>query len=244
MSRPSSRRAAPDIAALEAEIGHAFAQRALLMTALTHVSALSGEEGRTASYQRLEFLGDRVLGLAVADMLVRHLPASDEGDLSRRLADLVRKETCAEVAEAWGASAHVRLGTGFVTQGRRNRAILGDVCEAIIGAVFLDAGFETARAVVERAFSPRMLTPARPLRDAKTQLQEWAQARGLPLPVYHTVSRAGPDHAPVFRIEAIVEGLPSAIGDGPSKRAAEQAAASAFLAREGVSVQQAQQAQQ
>lgn len=229
-----ARRNPPGLDPLEAALGYAFRDRALLQRALTHVSALSSEEARTGSYQRLEFLGDRVLGLAIAAMLTRAFPDAEEGDLSRHLAALVRKESCATVAVAWGVPPHLRLGLGFVAAGRRNQAILGDVCEAIIGAVYLDGGFEPARALVETAFAPLMQATGGPPRDAKTALQEWAQKQGLPVPVYRLVDREGPDHAPVFRLAAIVDGLAPVEGVGASKRAAQQAAAEAFLRREGV----------
>lgn len=230
-----ARRSKPDVQGLEAAIGHSFADRALLSCALTHVSALSSQEGRTGSYQRLEFLGDRVLGLAICDLLVARFPAADEGELSRRLADLVRKESCADVAEAWGVGAHLRLGGGYgALGGRRNRAVLADVCEAIVGAVFLDSDFPTAKAVVARAFGVRMESASGPKRDAKTTLQEWAQGQGRPTPVYREVGRTGPDHAPSFRIAVEVEGVEPADAVGTSKRLAEQAAAESMLKREGV----------
>jgi ribonuclease-3 len=222
----------PDLARLEAVLGHAFSDRAHLATALTHMSAQSE---RLLSYQRLEFLGDRVLGLAVADMLFRQFPRAEEGDLSRRLADLVRKETCAEVAQGWNVGAFMRLGEGEILGGaRKNRAILADACEAIIGAVFLDGGYEAARALVERSFGERLARPPRPLRDAKTTLQEWAQGQGYATPTYRERGRSGPDHAPVFRVAAQIAGLADAEAEGPSKRLAEQAAAEAFLRREGL----------
>ena len=229
-----TRRRAPGIAELEAAIGHAFADRSLIATALTHVSALPEGGERVASYQRLEFLGDRVLGLTIADLLFRRFPGAEEGELSRRLAGLVRKETCAEVAREWNIGPHLRLGPGEAQSGgRRKEAILGDVAEAILGAVFVDAGFEAARALVERAFGSRLEAPARRLRDAKTGLQEWAQAKGLPTPTYEIVAREGPDHAPRFTVRALVEGLTPADGEGGSRRAAEMAAAETMLRREG-----------
>ncbi len=227
-----SGRKAPDTARLEAALGYRFADPALLATALTHMSA---EESRLASYQRLEFLGDRVLGLSVADLLFRQFPQSEEGNLSRRLADLVRKETCAEVAQSWNLGQFMRLGEGEILGGaRKNKAILADACEAIIGAVFIDGGYEAARALVERAFGERMLKPVRPLRDAKTALQEWAQGKGYPTPTYSERGRSGPDHAPVFVVAAKITGLADAEARGPSKRLAEQAAAETFLRREGL----------
>uniref|UniRef100_A0A9E8A909 Ribonuclease 3 n=1 Tax=Bosea sp. NBC_00436 TaxID=2969620 RepID=A0A9E8A909_9HYPH len=225
-------RKAPDTARLEAALGHRFADPNLLTTALTHMSA---EGSRLASYQRLEFLGDRVLGLSVAELLFRQFPQSEEGNLSRRLADLVRKETCAEVALGWNLGQFMRLGEGEILGGaRKNKAILADACEAIIGAVFIDGGYEAARALVERAFGERMLKPVRPLRDAKTALQEWAQGRGYPTPTYSERGRSGPDHAPVFVVAAKITGLADAEARGPSKRLAEQAAAETFLKREGL----------
>jgi ribonuclease-3 len=225
----------PPISALEAAIGHTFSDAKLLSRALTHVSAASGDLARSDTYQRLEFLGDRVLGLAVSDMLYRTFPDAAEGELSRRLADLVRKESCAEVAIEWGVGPHIRLGEGEAqTGGRKKVAILGDICEALIGAVFLDAGFEAARDAVVRAWTGRMHAPRRPLRDPKTALQEWAQARGKPTPVYREVARSGPPHAPVFVIAVEIEDMDGAEATGASKRIAEQSAAQAFLIREGV----------
>jgi ribonuclease-3 len=225
----------PPISALEAAIGHDYADSQLLFRALTHVSAASSEVTRRDTYQRLEFLGDRVLGLAVSDMLYRVFPEADEGELSRRLADLVRKESCAEVAIEWGVGPHIRLGDGEAqTGGRKKIAILGDICEALIGAAFLDAGFDAARGIVERAWTSRMHAPRRPLRDPKTALQEWAQARGKPTPVYKEVGRSGPPHAPVFVIAVEIENMDGAEATGSSKRIAEQSAAQAFLIREGV----------
>ncbi len=221
-----------DVSALETRIGHLFADGDLIAAALTHVSAANGS--RRETYQRLEFLGDRVLGLVVSEMLYQAFPLADEGELSRRLADLVRKESCAEVALEWGAQDFVRLGEGERQGGAIKTAILGDICESIIGAVFLDAGYASAGAVVRDAFEARMRSPRRPLRDPKTALQEWAQARGLPTPLYREIGRAGPDHAPEFTISVDVPGYPPAEAKGLAKRLAEQAAAARFIAREGI----------
>ena len=225
----------PPIADLEAAMGHVFKDRLVLTRALTHVSAVANDAARSETYQRLEFLGDRVLGLAISDMLCAAFPQAAEGELSRRLADLVRKESCAEVAVEWGVGPHLKLGDGEAqTGGRKKVAILGDVCEALIAAVFLDAGFDKAREVVAKAWTARMHAPRRPLRDPKTALQEWAQGRGKPTPVYREISRTGPAHAPVFVIAVEVEDLSPAEATGASKRIAEQSAAQAFLEREGV----------
>jgi ribonuclease-3 len=222
--------------ALQARIGHRFSDPSLLERALTHVSALPAQTPRRAdSYQRLEFLGDRVLGLSVSAMLLETFPEAEEGELSRRLADLVRKETCAEVARDWGVGDVLRLGEGEAqTGGAQKSAILGDICESILGAVFLDAGYGAAEALVRRFFSEKMRNPARPLRDPKTALQEWAQARGLPTPVYRQAARSGPDHAPIFLIEVMINGFEPSTAEGSSKRFAEQASARKFLEREGV----------
>lgn len=227
-------RAKPNLSELESGIGYQFGNAALLKRALTHVSASSAKVRRD-SYQRLEFLGDRVLGLVVADMLLTEFPEADEGELSRRLAELVRRETCTDIAVGWGVAPYLRIGAGEAHGGaRRNATILADVCEAIVGAVYCDGGFEAARALVARSFGSRLHAPVRPLRDAKTQLQEWAQGLGKPAPTYHLGSRSGPDHAPHFVIEVRVDGLPPAKGEGRAKRDAEQAAASAMLARENI----------
>jgi ribonuclease-3 len=153
--------------------------------------------------------------------------------LSRRLADLVRRESCAEVAYEWGLENHVRLGESERQSGAKD-AILADICESVIGAVFLDGGYAAAKEVVARAFAPRMRAPRRPLRDPKTALQEWAQARGLETPLYRETGRTGPHHAPEFTVEVVVKGFAAEAARGGSKRNAEQAAASAFLTREGI----------
>ncbi len=228
-----------DARALETAIGHEFHDESLLARALTHVSAVpaKGREGvrRDESYQRLEFLGDRVLGLAVSAMLYRTFPAADEGEMSRRLAELVRRESCAEVAAEWNIASFVRLGESEGQAGGATQiAILADVCEALVGAVFLDAGFEAAGGVVERAWGPHLLKPRRPLRDAKTALQEWAQGRGLAAPLYREVKRFGPPHEPQFTIAVQVGGYLDEEATGGSKRVAEQAAAAAFLKREKI----------
>jgi ribonuclease-3 len=229
------RRSRRTATALEERIGYRFADAALLNCALTHISALKGPRNRTGSYQRLEFLGDHVLGLVISDMLFRGFPKADEGELSRRLADLVRKETCAEIAGSIDLGTAIKLGSSEVNAGARQRpAILADVCEALIGAVYLDGGYAQAAALVRRLWQERMQAKAQPLRDPKTLLQEWAQARGLPTPAYREVARSGPDHNPEFRVAVQLPHFAPAEGSGRSKRAAEQAAAAAMLVREGV----------
>src|SRR5207237_10938244 len=174
------------LTSIEARIGHKFAKRTLLATAFTHVSALNpAKRHRADSYQRMEFLGDHVLGLVVSDMLYRAFPKADEGELSKRLADLVRKETCADVAKSLGLAEEMKLGQmGGPASARLRISVLGDICEALIGAVFLDGGFAAAAQLVERNWVERMRKHRRPLRDPKTVLQEWAQANALPTPVY------------------------------------------------------------
>jgi ribonuclease-3 len=229
------RRRRRSTAGFEERIGYRFKDAALLEQALTHISALTGARNRASSYQRLEFLGDHVLGLVVSDMLFRAFAKADEGEMSRRLADLVRKEACADVAREIDLGEAIRLGASEANAGGRGRiAILADVCEALIGAVFIDGGYPAASALIERLWSERMRTPARPLRDSKTVLQEWAQARGLPTPAYREVERKGPDHDPEFRVTVELPKLAPAEGLGRSKRAAEQAAAAAMLTHAGV----------
>ncbi len=223
-------RAEPDIAKLQAAIGHIFGDRSLLEQALTHVSSVKGGAIRLQSYQRLEFLGDRVLGLAVAAMLSRTFPEAEEGELARRMAELVRKETCADVARDWNVGPNIRLGAGEAQSGGRKRqTILADCCEAIIGAVFLDAGYAAAEKVVERAWRERLTGADGGRRDPKTLLQELAQARRFGMPVYTEVSRTGPAHRMRFVMAVEVDALGRTEGEGASKREAEQAAARALL---------------
>ncbi|MDX7950767.1 ribonuclease III [Lichenihabitans sp. Uapishka_5] len=223
------------LAVVEAHLGHTFADRGLLAHALTHISALPADRARIGSYQRLEFLGDRVLGLVVSAMLYEAFPNAEEGEMSRRLAALVRRETCAEIAREWQVGQAVFLGDNEAGAGGREKpAILSDICEALIGAVFIEAGFERAAAIVRAAWTERMRQPSRPLQDPKTALQEWAQGRGRPTPLYRETGRTGPAHAPVFTLSVTVDGCAPASGSGTSKRVAEQVAAQTFLQREGL----------
>ena len=232
--RRGSKKRIAAASALEKTIDYRFKDRDLLERSLTHISAIAGGS-RANSYQRLEFLGDHVLGLIISDMLFRSFAKADEGELSRRLADLVRREACADVARAMQLGEAIRLGSSEANAGGRTRtAILADVCEALIGAVYLDGGYQAAEQLVEKFWGERMRVPARPLRDPKTMLQEWAQARGLPTPAYKEVERTGPHHNPEFRISVSLPNREPAEGIGRSKRSAEQAAAAALLKREGV----------
>ncbi|MDD7908364.1 MULTISPECIES: ribonuclease III [Pseudovibrio] len=221
--------------ALEKRIQYSFKDKSLLEKALSHASALPASDAPLKSYQRLEFLGDRVLGLSVATMLEKHFPHAEEGELARRLNQLVKKETCAEVARELKIGDHMRLGDSECQSGGRGKtALLADMCESILAAIYLDSGFEAANKFVNTHFAGRMLSYKGPLRDAKTTLQEWAQSKGRPTPIYEVVDRSGPDHAPVFNIRVTVEGVDPGEACGASKRVAEQSAAELILRREGV----------
>lgn len=218
------------LAELSARLGYHFADWDLLVEALTHPSAIM--RPGDASYQRLEFLGDRVLALVVSQMLFERFPAESEGHLARRLNELVRYETCAEVARELGLGAHLVLGAGEQRAGGSDKpAILGDACEAVIGAIFRDGGFAAARDVVISCWSQRVDNAIAAPRDAKTALQEWAQGRGLPPPTYRLIERSGADHAPEFAISVLIAGHGEADARGGSKRAAEQQAAQLLLTR-------------
>lgn len=219
------------VAALSTVLGHGFARPELLVQALTHPSIQQGRRPRvSAPYERLEFLGDRVLGLVVAEMLFNRYPDEAEGALARRHAALVRRETLARVAEQIGLGRHLALARSEEEAGGRNNpGILADACEAVIGALYADAGFEVAAAFVRSRWQPLMEESLAPPKDAKTALQEWAQGRGLPLPAYRVLGQEGPAHEPIFLMEASLEGVGSTVGRGPSKRVAEQAAAGALL---------------
>ncbi len=220
---------------LEQRLGYAFKNPALLTRALTHSSAVAPSRRTSESYQRLEFLGDRVLGLVVAHMLSDRMPKSNEGELSRTLNSLVRKETCARVARKLGLGSFVRLGESEARTGGADKdAILGDVCEAVIGAIYADGGLDPAFTFVSRMFGDNLdVTQARRA-DAKTALQEWAQGQGLEPPSYTETSRSGPDHAPIFTISVSVRGYEPITASGTSKKLAEHLAAEKFLLREDV----------
>lgn len=226
---------ARDREALEARLGYAFKDAALLQRALTHSSAVSPSKRTADSYQRFEFLGDRVLGLVVADMLCQRLPKANEGELSRTLNSLVRKETCARVARSLGMGSFIKLGESEARTGGADKdAILGDVCEAVIGAMYADGGLEPAYTFVARMFGDNLDVAQARKADAKTALQEWAQGKGLEPPTYLETARSGPDHAPVFTISVVVRGFEPIMAEGTSKKLAEHQAAEKFLLREGV----------
>lgn len=216
-----------DLRAFEERIGHRFADPALLVRAVTHASMSSANRDDN---QRLEFLGDRVLGLVMAEALLALDSGATEGQLAPRFNALVRKETCADVAREIDLGKVLKLGRSeMISGGRRKLALLGDAIEAVIAAVYLDGGFEAAKTVILRLWGARIDAVDDDARDAKTALQEWAQARKLAPPQYVQTARSGPDHAPVFTIAARLENGKQAQATAPSKRAAEQAAASTLL---------------
>jgi ribonuclease III len=233
---------------LEKAIGYTFKNRDLFSHALTHASVRSGKQpaGKTKSdpkrksgqppavsahdNERLEFLGDRVLGLAIAELLWSTYPTDSEGQLAKRFNGLVRGETCASIGRNIGLGPFLILsGSEADSGGRAKDTILADGVEALLGALFIEAGFDKAREIVRRLWLPLLDDMPEATTDPKSALQEWAQGQGLPLPRYTEVTRQGPDHAPHFVSEVRVPGHPPARGEGPSKRIAEQAAATAML---------------
>ena len=229
------------VQALSRRLGYAFRDSALLERALTHASVGEGASNQPSGKaprdnERLEFLGDRVLGLLVAERLGRDWPDADEGRLSARLHALVDKTACARVGEGLGVGPALRLSAGETkTGGRRKAGVIADAVEAILAAVYLDGGLEAARDVFERAWAEELATPSAPaLTNPKSALQEWAQGRGRPLPSYRVVDRAGSDHAPTFTVEVVVQGVEPLTAQGRSRQEAEKAAATAMLKREGV----------
>lgn len=223
------------VQALEARLGHAFSDPGLLERALTHPSV--GEGGKAVpDYQRLEFLGDRVLGLLVAERLSADHPKADEGELSRRLHALVDRDSCARVARRLEVGPALRLSPGETKTGGRDKdGILADVTEALMAAVYLDGGLDAARALFQRIWAEELAGGGHPRHaNPKSGLQEWAQGQGRPLPAYEVVGRSGPDHAPVFTVQVTVEGLEPLTARGRSRQEAEKAAATAMLSREGL----------
>lgn len=217
-----------ELTEFQSRLGHDFARPDLLQQALTHSSLSSPTR---SDNQRLEFLGDRVLGLVIAEALLERDPDASEGTLAPQFNALVRKETCAEVALAIDLGAALRLGRSeMLSGGRRKTAVLGDAMEAVLAAVYTDAGFDVSRKLILRLWAPHMETVEDSARDPKTALQEWAQARGMKPPKYVELSRSGPDHAPVFEIEARLADGRNSVAKASAKRAAQQDAARALLA--------------
>jgi ribonuclease III len=220
-----------DLRAFCDRLGHVFADPELLIRALTHASLSSDTR---PDNQRLEFLGDRVLGLVMAEAVLEQDKSAPEGRLAPRFNALVRKETCADVARQIDLGVVLKLGKSEMkTGGRRKDALLGDAMEAVIAAVYCDAGHSVARDLILRLWGPRVAEVEDDARDAKTALQEWAQARGQTPPSYTERSRSGPDHAPMFTVEARMQTGDAARAEARSKRQAEQAAAQVLLDRLG-----------
>jgi len=222
------------VAALETRLGHRFEDRELLERALTHSSVGDGAR-RVRDNERLEFVGDRVLGLLAAERLAELYPELSEGELAPRLNALVSRKTCAEIARAMGLGPALRLSGAETKAGGRDKdSILAGACEAVMAALYREGGLEAARAAFLDLWGPAIAEQRAPkLSDPKTALQEWAQGAGRPLPKYTVVERTGPDHAPTFTVEAVVEGYEPARAKGRSRQEAEKAAALALLEREG-----------
>ncbi len=215
---------------LEKILGRRFTRPDLLRQALTHSSTVRSRSDRWVSNERMEFLGDRVLGLVAARLIYERFPDEDEGALARRHAALVRREALARVAGRIGLGDHLVMSRGEAEAGGRgNPSLLADACEAVIAALYLDGGLDAAHRFIHRHWEPLMEEESSPPQDAKTALQEWAQAHGLALPAYVETGRKGPPHAPVFTIQVSLEGLGAVTASGPSKRAAQQVAAEAML---------------
>ena len=210
-------------------LGHRFSDQRLLQAALTHSSLAAGSRRGGFAFDRLEFLGDRVLGLVVAQMLLAAFEGESEGELGRRFAALVSEPGLAALAREAGLPRALRVAPGEMRDGELRASVLADAFEAMLGAIHLDAGFAAADAALRRVFAPLVAGMGAPPRDPKTALQEWAQGRGHALPAYRTLSAAGPAHAPRFVVEAEAAGR-RASGEGGSKREAERAAAAALLA--------------
>lgn len=224
------------LAELEQRIGHTFKHRELLREALTHGSALDGDKSKRRSYDRLEFLGDRVLALIVADRLLQEHTDEDEGEIAPRFNTLVNRGACAAAARAAGLGEAVILSSSEEASGGRGKeTILADICESVLGALYLDAGLDGARAFVERFWGDAFDQENTSIRDAKTALQEWAASKKCSLS-YSMIEQSGPDHAPHFVIEARVGTFAPERGEGGSKREAQRAAARTFLKKQGVDV--------
>lgn len=211
--------------AIQEKIGYRFKDIRFLQRALTH----SSTDGHY-NYERLEFLGDRVLGLVMAHTLFETFDAESEGGLAKRYSALVQGRTLAVIASMNKLGAYILLSPSErEAGGGENENILSDVLEALMGAVYLDGGLEAARAMILRLWGDNIHTLTEAPQDPKTELQEWVQARGLPLPEYDIASQSGPDHAPVFVIELRVRGQNSVRAEGPSRRQAEKSAARIML---------------
>jgi ribonuclease-3 len=218
-----------DTSELTQKLGHRFDKPQLLTDALTHPSIAGSRKKGGTAYERLEFLGDRVLGLIIAEWLYEKFPTESEGNLAKRHAALVNAEMLRVIATEIGLAQHVRLAKGEEAEApRKNRATLPDAMEAVIGALYLDGGIEAAAKFIHRYWQKDVAVEAAPA-DPKTALQEWAQGQGLPLPSYKIVAKSGPAHAPLFTVEAGVKGHAPITAEGQSRRDAEKAAAALLL---------------
>ena len=223
-----------DLSGLQKRLNYQFKDISLLERALTH-SSLSNETENTKSLERLEFLGDRVLGLLTAENLWRRYPEFSEGDMAPRLNALVRKETCAKAALELGLDEYIRLSPAEEENGGRQKtAILGDTCEALLGALYIDGGLEATLSAYNQYWLQDFDRLASRYKDSKTTLQEWAQSKKRGTPVYNVLNHEGPAHAPIFEIEVVVQGLKPAKASGQSKRSAQTAAAQKLLLREKI----------
>ena len=212
-------------------LGYRFRDKALLRHALTH----SSTNRKHDDYQRLEFLGDRVLALVIAEELFRLNPAHREGHMANLHSNLVRGETCGEVGKQLGLSEFIVVGHSEHKKGvNLIRSVVGDVVEALIGGIYLDGGLVEAKAFILRNWSKHIAENRSVSKDPKTFLQEWSLARGLPIPDYKILKREGLEHSPLFTVELNVKGMDAVQGMGPSKRLAEMAAAECFLKREDI----------
>ena len=226
-----------DLSGLERVLGYQFQDADLLARALTHSSHQAGDISgkRGADNERLEFLGDRVLGLSICFAIMSAFPKAEEGELARRFNRLVRRKMCADVAGKIQLGGYLILSDGEARSGGRTKStILANAMEAVLGAIFIDGGFEAADEVIKRLWQPYITDDEAVLMDAKTALQEWVQGQGLALPDYIEKARSGPDHAPIFVIEARVADFGVGVGQAGSKRAAEQKAAQNLLEEKGI----------
>lgn len=219
---------------VEATIRYVFKDKALLHRAMTHPSAITTEDLMHHANQRLEFLGDRVLGLVISERLLERFPTDSEGDMAPKLNALVNKTVCARAMGSLGAGEHLIMGRGEIKAGGREReSTLGDLCEAVIGAIYLDGGLKAARNFIELAWASEFSRPLTPIRNSKSELQEWALGKGVGLPTYKTTGQSGPDHAPIFEVTVSLENGLNAAATGSSKQDAGRAAAEKLLEQIG-----------
>lgn len=234
MNVSSQQRVSKRFGHLEARIGYQFCEYENLERALTHASVRKKSDNNF-HYQRLEFLGDRVLGLVVASLLFTRYPSSNEGELSLRLNELVKGKTLAEIADEMGLHEFIRTGGDLKElTSKRMRSVRADVLEALIGSIYLDGGLESASDFIKRFWNERLDRVGTTRRDSKTSLQEWAHAERLGTPRYKEIERSGPDHEPMFTVSVMIEGIGKETGSGRSKRVAEQKAAKAMLIAQGI----------